>query len=80
MGLFADTNVPLWDQEKPMGWWERMAKFFLRLKEIEEECEANLSLVSMRPQPGSPNGDAWEAGFRYAWELRNRLQNSDQSF
>jgi hypothetical protein len=36
--------------------------------------EFNLALVSIRPQPGTPAGDIWESGFRYAWDLRDRME------
>ena len=55
--------------------WEAVEKKCQEMRELETEeaCERNLALISMRPQPGTPHGDTWEAGFRYAWSLRNRM-------
>lgn len=55
--------------------WDKIAKACneMRALETEEACEQAMNLVSMRPQPGTPHGDSWEAGFRYAWSLRNRM-------
>ena len=54
-------------------WWEKVAEACESNHKLEDECEQEMMLVSMRPQPGTSHGDAWEAGFRYAWDLRNRL-------
>ena len=57
--------------------WDDVEKKCKELKELEtpEACESHLALVSVRPQPGTPMGDVWEAGFRYAWGLRNRFNS-----
>ncbi len=34
-----------------------------------------ISIWSMRPQPNTPIGDAWEAGAKWGWEQANRRYN-----
>lgn len=36
------------------------------------ELEFLISIWSMRPQPGTPTGDAWVEGARWAWEHAKR--------
>ena len=33
----------------------------------EEQCELIISIWSMRPQPGTPTGEAWEQGAIWGW-------------
>ena len=55
--------------------WDKIAETCKTMRELEtnEACEQAMMFVSMRPQPGTPHGDSWETGFRYAWDLRNRM-------
>jgi hypothetical protein len=33
----------------------------------EEQCQQIISIWSMRPQPGTPTGQAWEQGAVWGW-------------
>ena len=36
-------------------------------KSAVQDVETAIAFCSTRPQPGTPTGDAWEAGARWAW-------------
>lgn len=45
---------------------EIIEQFMLGL--TDEECKGIISIWSMRPQPGTPRGQAWEEGALWGWQ------------
>jgi len=45
----------------------------------EEEIEFKISIWSMRPQPNTPTGDAWEQGCRQGYEWGKEALQSENA-
>jgi hypothetical protein len=43
---------------------------------VRLDIDALMSIWSMRPQPGTPCGTAWEDGARWGWDQANKQRNA----